>query len=158
MSAAIRARKLLIRAAVIAVLVLLAVFLYTVGRGYVLLLDNKTVEAGGAALPALDVVRVQVDGREPIELYPRDRDQVTVTGAVHRLTVTVFDRGGRELETRQVRFRIPGNGRMYLISLPALVGGAGEWIAEFIPAETQTPPAREEAPQAPAPADAPPVQ
>jgi hypothetical protein len=158
MSVAIRTRKLLIRAAVIAVLVLLAVFLYTIGRGYVLLLDNKAMEAGGGTLPALETVRVQVDGHEPIELYPRDRDQATVTGAVHRLTVTVFDRGGRELETRRVRFRIPGNGRMYLISLPALVGGAGEWISEFIPAENQAPPDREEAPETPAPEEAPPVQ
>ncbi len=136
MKVTVRSRKLLIRAAAVVVFALLAVLLYNIGKGYILLLDNKTVEAstsGAAAWPALDTVRVQVDGREPIELYPRDRDQVSVTGAAHTLTVTAFDRGGRELETRRVRFRIPGSGRMYLISLPALVGGAGEWITEFAP-------------------------
>ena len=141
-----RTRKLLIRAAAVAVLVALAVLLYNLGRGYVLLLDNRTVTMGGTDYPALETVRVQVDGREPIELYPRDRDQVTVTGVAHGLTAAVFDRGGRELETRQVRFRIPGGGRMYLLSLPALVGGAEGWLAEFVP--PTAPPATAETPSA----------
>ncbi len=124
-------RRLLFRSAAVLLLVLLAVFLYTIGKGYVLLLDNRTVEVEGVSRPALEVVRVQVDGQEPIELYPRDRDMVQVTGAAHRITVTVYSRTGQELQTRQARFRIPGGATRYLISLPAFVAGAREWISEF---------------------------
>ena len=140
MSIGKRTRQLLIRAAAVAFLAALALLLYNLGKGYLLLLDNKTVTIGGAEARALETVRVQVDGHEPIELYPRDRDQVTVTGAGHSLTFTVFDRGGRELETRRVRFRLPRGGRMYLLSLPALAGGLDGWLAEFVPPTTAAPP------------------
>ena len=127
-------RRQLFRAGAAALLVLLAFFLYDIGKGSVLLLDNKTVEAGGKTLEAFATVRISVDGGEPIELYPRDRDKVELAGAAHRIEVTVFSQGGQELSTKSARFRFSGKSRMYLLSLPAFVGGADEWLTEFSPA------------------------
>lgn len=126
-------RKILIRSGVILVLVLLAVMLYSMGKGYTLLLDNKTIEANGRTLEAFEMVEVNIDGGEPIELYLRDRDMVTVTGKRHFIQITSFDKSFRETGKHSLKFRIKDKGDMFLLSMPALAAEHEDWITPFQP-------------------------
>ena len=66
--------RFLQRALALILLVALGVWLFYVGREHQVLLDNKTIELEGVTFKALQEVRVSVNGAEPVELYPRDRN------------------------------------------------------------------------------------
>lgn len=124
-------RKLLIRSAVVLVLIMVAVFLFIIGKGYTLLLDNKDFEYGGKTYEAFEMVKVWVDREEPIELYPRDRDMVMVSGKAHTIGITVYNKNYDEIGTRELKFRLKGKGSMFLLSMPAFGAELEPWFAPF---------------------------
>jgi hypothetical protein len=124
-------RKFLFRSAAVLALLVIAVFLYSIGKGSSLLLDNRTVEFGGSTYEAFVTVQVTVDGQEELELYPRDRLRADVTGAGHRITAVAFDRRGQELARRSERIRLPGGSRFYLLSLPVFLAGESGYLTAF---------------------------
>jgi len=118
---------------VLLVLVLLSVFLYNIGKGYTLLLDNKDIELPGGTAKALAMVEVQVDNEEPIELYPRDRDMVLVNGKSHTISITAYNKSFAEIGSYKIRFKLREKSDMFLLSMPALAAEAEDWISPFSP-------------------------
>jgi len=130
-------RKLLVRSAGLIIVVLIAVLLYTNGKGYTLLLDNKDMEIDGISYQALEMVTVRIDHHEPVELYPRDRDMVLVPGKGHKATVTIYDKQYNEIAAKKLSFHIKEKGEMFLLSFPALAQDAEGWIIPFTPPSLQ---------------------
>lgn len=139
----IRTKRMGIRAAAIILVVLLAVWMYFLGRRHTILVDNKSLEDLG--IKAYDLVTVSVDDQEPIDLTRRGRDQFIVTGQKHTLTMKWTDRNWNE-NTRTWKIAIPVSWDMVLVSLPYLGTNPdapqGEWMSEFV---VQSAPAKEDA-------------
>ncbi|MGP1418316.1 MAG: DUF6672 family protein [Sphaerochaetaceae bacterium] len=120
------------RTALIAVLVLLAVLMFVIGRQHSILIDNKAIEIDGAEHKAFSLCQVRIDGLEEKELARRDRIEVKVQGQRHKITLSYVDSSNND-KTLEVRFRVPLGEDMVLISLPALAAGLeqGKWLSPF---------------------------
>jgi hypothetical protein len=105
----------------------LSIFLYRMGKGFDLLLDNKTVTIGEKTYKAFSLVRVSVDGSEPLELMKRDREVISVVGYNHRIKVEVLDMDEDVVKTVEKEFEITRE-TGDLLSIPALVEGEPDWI------------------------------
>lgn len=121
------------QAVAVVLMVLLAVWMFFLGRRHTVLVDNKTLEEQG--IRAYDLVSVKVDDQEPIELTRRGRDQFVVTGQKHTLTMTWTDKNWNE-NTRSWKIVIPVGWDMALVSLPYLGNNPeapqDEWMREFV--------------------------
>lgn len=127
-------RRFWIRIAAIAVVLLLAVLMFWLGKQHTILLDNKTLEVDGRSYKALSIVEVKVDKGEWLELAARDRDMAVVTDQGHRITVRYTDENYEDVE-KTWKFSVPLGEDMMLLSIPALVGGADHdvWLSHYEP-------------------------
>ena len=114
-----------IRTVLVLLLVGLGVVLFALGKEHQVFLDNKALAVGGAEVPALESVRVTVDGGEPLEFAADDRDVVQTRGLRANLKLEILDGNGNVTKTveRSVSFSFEDR---VMLSLPVLVqGGEG---------------------------------
>lgn len=114
-----------IRTVLVLLLVGLGVVLFALGKEHQVFLDNKALAVGGAEVPALEAVRVTVDGGEPLEFAADDRDVAQTRGLRANLKLEVLDGNGNVTKTveRSVSFSFEDR---VMLSLPVLVqGGEG---------------------------------
>jgi hypothetical protein len=126
-------KRTLIRSGALVLLLLLAVLMYNLGKGHVLLLDNNTLTAAGSEYRYLKAALVTVDGGEELELYGRGRDKVEVKGRRHRIVLKLPAGTVPAERTVTESFTLGNRQRMMLISLPALAGGAEDWLQLYTP-------------------------
>ena len=134
-------RTFFIRLTAIVLVILLAVWMFFIGKQHTILLDNKTV----GDFKALSEVEVQVDKQEALFLMPRDRDQAIVTAQKHRVVIKYTDSSWNEVEIVKT-VKLPLSDSMMLLSIPTLVANPeaeqSEWLTHF---EIQvTPPEKDE--------------
>jgi hypothetical protein len=108
-------------------LVLLGFWLYHIGKGFDLLVDNKTITIGDVTYRATSTVRVSIDGSEPLVLTKRGRDVISVVGYVHVIRVEELDMDDEVIRTVEKSFTLDRHSGD-LLSLPALLGGEENWI------------------------------
>ena len=125
-------KKIIIRAAVIVALILICILLYNIGKAHTFLPENKTIELDGTKYRDYSEIVISIDGGEELELYPRDRIKVEVSGQSHNIKITAVSRSGEEIEMTK-RFKVKLKTKMYLLNLPALLGEDEKWIEEFVP-------------------------
>ena len=114
-----------IRTVLVLLLVGLGVVLFALGKEHQVFLDNKALAVGGAEVPALESVRVTVDGGEPLEFAADDRDVVQTRGLRAQVKLEVLDGNGNVTKTveRSVSFSFEDR---VMLSLPVLAqGGEG---------------------------------
>ena len=114
-----------IRTVLVLLLVGLGVVLFALGKEHQVFLDNKALAVGGAEIPALEAVRVTVDGGEPLEFAADDRDVVQTRGLRAQVKLEILDGNGNVTKTveRSVSFSFEDR---VMLSLPVLVqGGEG---------------------------------
>ena len=113
-----------IRTVLVLLLVGLGVVLFALGKEHQVFLDNKALAVGGAEVPALESVRVTVDGGEPLEFAADDRDVVQTRGLRAQVKLEVLDGNGNVTKTveRSVSFSFEDR---VMLSLPVLAQ-AGE--------------------------------
>lgn len=114
-----------IRTVLVLLLVGLGVVLFALGKEHQVFLDNKAAAVGGAQIPALEAVRVTVDGGEPLEFAADDRDVVQTRGLRAQVKLEILDGNGNVTKTveRSVSFSFEDR---VMLSLPVLVqGGEG---------------------------------
>jgi len=134
-------RTFFIRLTAIVLVILLAVWMFFIGKQHTILLDNKTV----GDFKALSEVEVQVDKQEALFLMPRDRDQAIVTAQKHKVVIKYTDSSWNEVEIVKT-VKLPLSDSMMLLSIPTLVANPeaeqSEWLTHF---EIQvTPPEKDE--------------
>ena len=149
----VRTRRAIVRAALIALYLALAAFVFTNGKGHTLLLDNKSLPDG--SVKSLSIVEVYADKAPVVELLPRDRDMAFVTGQRHRIRIETPD----GVAVKEVSFTVPLKEDMILVSIPKLAAGIEPFWEPFRTAPT--PPPADEAlpppPDAPIPLETPAV-
>ena len=104
-------------------LCLLGVWLFYTGREHQIFLDNKTI----GEYSALEQVNVSINGDRPVELMSRERDVRKAVGPIFELKAEAFDEEGNIANTITKTIELDFS-KDVMISLPALVGGAEEFI------------------------------
>ncbi len=151
----------ILRLLLLAAIVALSAWLFYIGREHQVFLDNKTLEVDGKSFRALKLVRVSVNGGDPIEFMPRDRDVVKVIGPTFKIRVEVMDEYGEELEKTIDRALKPGFSKDMMLSLPLLAADREDYIlppptTQQTAAESEELPASTEGATEPGATDAPP--
>lgn len=111
------------RLIVVAGLIALGFWLFYIGREHKIFLDNKAVND----FQPLEQVNVIINGGEPAELTPRDRDMRKVVGPEFELKAEILDEKG-EITNTITRKVFVGCSKDIMISLPVLAGGAEDFV------------------------------
>ena len=104
-------------------LCLLGVWLFYSGREHQIFLDNKTLDD----YKALEQVNVSINGGKVVELMSRERDMRKAVGPEFELKAEIFDEDGNIVNTLTKTITL-GFSKDVMINLPALAGGAEEFI------------------------------
>lgn len=126
MTTNINKKRLVIRLALVALLVLLCFVLYYIGKEHEVLLDNKNVTIEGREYQEIPYMSVVVDGDEDkaLEFYAGDRDVVKLKGPSHTLKISVINEDTEEV-TKTVEYKLSlGSISSTMYSLPAIVESA----------------------------------
>ena len=113
-----------IRLIAILIIILVAIWMYVIGKQHNIYIDNKDY----GSYKAFSWVDVTVDKQEPLGLAKRDRDVFTVVNQTHKFKVEANG------ETKEVKLRIPLEMKNVIINLPAFMAALdqAEWMSEFI--------------------------
>lgn len=111
------------RLLLVAGLCALGLWMFWIGREHQIFLDNKTL----GDFKALEQVNVRVNGGEVAELMARERDVRKIVGPEFELQAEVFDDNGEVVNQITKRIR-PGCSKDIMVNLPALAGGAEEFV------------------------------
>jgi hypothetical protein len=121
-------KRWLIRFALVVAIILLSVFLFIIGKQHTLLIDNKTITIGETEYTQYDIVNVYVDDGEKLETKKRKRKKAEVVGPNHKIVVEVLDNDKNVIQTEEYTFSLKTGDAKMIINIPALLGGAAEWI------------------------------
>ncbi|GAK60964.1 hypothetical protein U27_00862 [Candidatus Vecturithrix granuli] len=127
-------RRTWYRLIALAFVVVLAVFLFWIGKGHTLLLDNKEIKRDGQKLKAERLVQVIINDQEPVEVKSgiRKAAKDVVAGPWHSIKIEVLDRQKNVVKTVEKKFSL-GLNDMFVLSIPALLAENADWIEPFEP-------------------------
>lgn len=113
-----------IRLVAIIIVILVAIWMYVIGKQHNIYIDNKDY----GSYKAFSWVDVSVDKQEPLGLAKRDRDVFTVVNQTHKFKVEANG------ETKEIKLKLPLEMKNVIINLPAFMAGLDqdEWMSEFI--------------------------
>lgn len=146
MARSVNQKKLFIRLALIALLVLICLALFYFGREHDVLIDNRTVTIGGVEYKEIEYINVVVDGDEEKsgEYYAGDRDMIKLKGPSHKIKVIVMDEDSEKVIKTVERSLNIGTARGVMYSLPAIVAEASEITLPMPKEEAPEPDSSEE--------------
>ena len=111
------------RLVVLALLVLLGIWLFYIGREHQIFLDNKTL----GEFKALEQVNVSINGGEPVEIMTRERDVKKVVGPKFEIKAEVFNENG-EIEKTVTKTVHVCFSKDIMINLPTFAAESGDFI------------------------------
>ncbi len=122
MDGGINKRRLVIRIALVALLVILCFGLYYIGKEHEVYIDNKTVAIDGKEYLEMDYIAVSFDGKDDdaVEYFAGDRDVVRLQGPNHTIKIAVMDEDTEEVVKTVERRLSLGTVPSLMISLPAI--------------------------------------
>ena len=134
----VKFRRTMLRLALAALWIGLAVFLFRTYRGHTILVDNK--EAAGGSFAADDLIVVSLDGGKGVEYLRGDRDRMPVTGTRH--VIVVKTPGGATVEKE---FELDFGVDVFMLSVPKMKAGIEPFVEPFVQLvpESRTDPADE---------------
>jgi hypothetical protein len=115
------------RLALILFLIAFGALLFYIGKEHQVFLDDKAITLDGKTYPAIENLKVSVNGGEALEFVADDRDVTVSDGPFLSVKVEITDADGKVLRTieRSARLRFQ---RSVMVSLPALAGGAPNFL------------------------------
>src|SRR6056297_306808 len=127
-------KGLIIKSVLIIGIIVLAVFLYVIGKEHVVFVENNTFTIDGKVYEPYDLVRVTLDGGEPVEIKkPRGRSlgraKVSTTGLNHKVLVEILDDDDNVIESKETKFKVKNHVEELLLNVPALMHDADGWVA-----------------------------
>lgn len=123
--------KTVLRICLAVLYVLLAMFMFILGRTHTVLFENKNAPDG--SYQHLGAIEISFDGKEAQELFKGERDKILLRGQKHKVTVRFTD--GREPFTGV--FHVPVFEDTVLLSLPALVNNLPQAVMPLDTAQTK---------------------
>ena len=120
-------KRIIIRIALSAVLILIGIFLYTTGQEHTVLIDNKDIIVNDNTYNASTVYKVWVDNQE-IGVIEKDKRMVaTVTGVSHKIVIEEISNQVLSGEKYERIFKFKNN-EGAVINIPAMINSLNEWI------------------------------
>ncbi len=129
-------RKWLFRGCALLIVLLVAAWMFVVGRGHTVYIDNKTLEYNGETYGALQRVEVYVGGERLSKLGKRERTMSTVIGqSFETRLVNTVEKGDEPTET-VVRLTLPYGWDGIVVNVPGYLAGLPQeaWMTEFVSA------------------------
>jgi len=120
-------KRIIIRTTLIVVLILIGVFLYTIGKEHKVLIDNRDISVGDITYRADTTYKVRVDDQEIDVIEKGERKAVKVTGASHKIVVEEIKDKVLTGEKYEKRFKLKTN-ESATVNIPAMINNADKWI------------------------------
>ena len=120
-------KRIIIRITLIVVLILIGIFLYTIGKEHKVLIDNKDITVGEIAYSADTTYNVWVDNQEIGLLEKGERKVAMVAGVSHKIVVEEIKDKVLTGEKYEKRFKLKTN-ESAMVNIPAMINNANEWI------------------------------
>ena len=120
-------KRIIIRTTLIVVLILIGIFLYTVGKEHKVLIDNRDISVGEISYITDATYKVWIDNQEIGEIKKGERNKVMVTGVSHKIVVEEIKSNVLTGEKLEKRFKLKTN-ESATINIPAMINNAKEWI------------------------------
>ncbi|NLB83168.1 MAG: hypothetical protein GX791_02865 [Synergistaceae bacterium] len=121
-------KHLLIDAALVLFFIALSMFLYSSGKGYALIFENRDITIGGSTYQSPGYIRITMDKKgRPLEIMEKDRDIMTVKGKKHIMEVEVLDEDEETVLSTVERPIVIRYDRGNLLSIPAFLAENPEW-------------------------------
>lgn len=132
-------RALLYRLGALALVLLVAVVMFWIGRGHTVYFDNKTLEYEGQSYPAVYRMTVRDGETQVAKLGKRERGMATTMGQHFEMSVEVLLEKGGEPAIYPIKLDLPYGVDGVVVNLPAMVAGLPRqaWLSEFVPSEPQ---------------------
>ena len=120
-------KRIIIRIALIAVLILIGIFLYTTGQEHTVLIDNKDIIVNDNTYNTSTVYKVWVDNQEIGVIEKNKRLVATVTGVSHKIVIEAISNQVLSGEKHERIFKFKNN-EGAVINIPAMINALNEWI------------------------------
>ncbi|MBN1980328.1 MAG: hypothetical protein JW795_02270 [Chitinivibrionales bacterium] len=116
----------------------LSIYLFYIGKGHTIIIDNSTVQHAGVEIKSVEMAGVSIDGAKAEEIGRAERIMVQTSGPSHRVTVEII--AGKEQGKKiSQRFKIPTAWSTVLLSVPMVLSGLPDsaWCTVFVAPEQQ---------------------
>lgn len=123
-------KKLLIRIAIVAVLIIMGFVLFTLGKEHKVFIDNKDLTVNGTTYTATSQYEVWVDGEKVgrLPLRPGRRQVAYVAGPRHSIILQEIKDKEPVGDIIEKKFKLATGDREVVINIPALVKGSKDWL------------------------------
>jgi len=120
-------KRIIIRTALIAALILIGIFLYAIGKEHKVVIDNRDISVGDIIYNASTTYVVWVDNQEIGVIKKGERKIAKVAGVSHKIVVEEIKDNVLTGERYEKRFKLKTN-ESAMVNIPALINNANEWI------------------------------
>ena len=120
-------KRIIIRTALVAALILIGIFLYVIGKEHKVVIDNRDISVGDIIYNASTTYVVWVDNQEIGVIKKGERKIAKVAGVSHKIVVEEIEDNVLTGERYEKRFKLKTN-ESAMVNIPALINNANEWI------------------------------
>jgi len=111
----------------IVVLILIGIFLYTIGKEHKVLIDNRDISVGDITYNAGTTYKVRVDNQEIGSIKKDERKVAKVSGKNHKIVVEEIKDNVLTGEKYEKKFKLKTN-ESATINIPVMINNANGWI------------------------------
>lgn len=122
---------MIIRIILIIVLILIGIFLYTIGKEHKILIDNKDISVSDVTYSADATYKVWVDNQEIGVIKKGKRLKTMVTGVSHKIIVEEFKDNVLTGGKNEKKFKLKTN-ESATVNILAMINNANGWIIKQI--------------------------
>lgn len=109
--------------------IVIAVFLFSIGKGHHLELENKAITLNGKSYQVAPDVRLTINNEQPIPVKSGYSNKASVLGSNHKFKIEILDKEGNVKKTieKKVKLNLVDT---FFISIPILLADDPDWIRE----------------------------
>ena len=133
-------RSLFARICTLLVILLIAGWMFIIGRGHTVYFDNKTLEYEGQTYEAPYRAAIFVNGERVARLSPKDRGMATWIGQNFKVTIEITPEKGADAKSYDFALKLPYSWDGIVMNVPGLIAGLPEsaWQSEFVSMAVET--------------------
>lgn len=133
-------RSLFAKIGTLLVILLIAGWMFIIGRGHTVYFDNKTLEYEGETYEAPYRAAIFVNGERVARLSPKDRGMATWIGQNFKVTIEITPEKGADAKSYDFELKLPYSWDGIVMNVPGLIAGLPEaaWQSEFVSLAVET--------------------
>jgi len=120
-------KRIIIRITLIVVLILIGIFLYTIGKEHKVIIDNKDISIDGLTYNADTTYKVWVDNLEIGSIEKGERNVVKITGTNHKIVIEEIKDKILTGKKYEKSFKLKTN-ESATVNIPVMINNVDKWI------------------------------